>query len=65
MTNYIRFSLIAASSLAALTIGLAASAAADPSGYGPDQDTITGPAIAYPNTTQTPYGTYQNAHKGR
>ena len=55
----VTFAAIAASGLAALTIGLAAPAVAKPSGNG--QDTATGPT--YPTTGQTAYGTYQNRHK--
>ena len=61
MRKNVTFSALAASALAALTIGLAAPAAAIPSGNG--QDNITAPA--YPTTGQTAYGTYQNPHKSR
>jgi hypothetical protein len=61
MQKNVTFAAVAASALAALTIGLAAPAAAIPSGNG--QNTITTPA--YPTTGQTPYGTYQNPHKTR
>lgn len=61
MKKNVTFATIAASALAALTIGLAAPAVAIPSGNG--HDTVTAPA--YPTTGQTPYGTYQNPHKSR
>lgn len=61
MKKNITFTGIAASALAAITIGLAAPAAALPSGNG--QDGVTNPA--FPTTGQTPYGTYQNPHKSR
>jgi hypothetical protein len=68
MKKNITFAGIAASALAALTIGLAAPAAATPSGNGHDpvNVTVTAPAPAYPTPNgQTPYGTYQNPNKGR
>jgi hypothetical protein len=61
MKKNVTFAAMAASALAALTIGLAAPAAAMPSGNG--QDTVTAPS--YPTTGQTAYGTYQNPHKSR
>ena len=61
MRTNVTFTALAASALAALTIGLAAPAAAIPSGNG--HDNITTPA--YPTTGQTAYGTYQNPHKSR
>jgi hypothetical protein len=61
MTKNMTFATIAASALAALTIGLAAPVVAMPSGNG--QYGVTAPA--YPTTGQTPYGTYQNPHKSR
>jgi hypothetical protein len=62
------FATIAASALAALTIGLAAPAVADPSGAGTNpgngQDTVsTVPANGYPTSGRTPYGSYQNPNK--
>lgn len=64
MKNHVTFATIAASALAALTIGLAAPAIANPSGSnnGPDIVNVEG---GYPASGQTPYGTYQNPHKGR
>lgn len=62
MRKNVTFAALAASALAALTIGLAAPAAAIPSGNG--QDNVTTPP-AYPTTGQTAYGTYQNPHKSR
>jgi hypothetical protein len=64
MKKNVTFATIAASALAALSIGLAAPAIASPSGSnnGPDIVTVDG---GYPTTGQTPYGTYQNPHKGR
>jgi hypothetical protein len=61
MKKNLTFAAMAGSALAALTVGLAAPAAAIPSGNG--QDTVTAPA--YPTTGQTAYGTYQNPHKSR
>jgi len=61
MKKKMTFAGIAASALAAVTIGLAAPAVAVPSGNG--DDGIGTPA--YPTTGQTPYGTYQNPHKSR
>lgn len=61
MKKNITFAGIAASALAAVTIGLAAPAFAIPSGNG--QDGFSTPA--YPTTGQTPYGSYQNPHKSR
>jgi hypothetical protein len=60
MKKNVTFAAIAASALAALTIGLAP-AVAIPSGNG--RDNVSAPA--YPTTGQTPYGTYQNPHKSR
>lgn len=64
MKKNVTFVTIAASALAASSIALAAPVLADPSGpnNGPDIVTVDG---GYPNTSQTPYGTYQNPHKGR
>jgi len=59
MKKNITFAGIAASALAAITIGLAAPAVAVPSGNG--QDGFGNPV--YPIANQTPYGTYQNPHK--
>jgi hypothetical protein len=53
------FATIAASGLAAVTIGLAAPAVAAPSGSGSSHDTIS----IQPTSGETPYGTYQNEHK--
>jgi hypothetical protein len=70
MKKNITLGTIAASALAALTIGLAAPAIADPSGTGTNpgnngQDTTSSaPAHNYPTSGQTPYGTYQNPNKG-
>jgi len=61
MKKNVTFAAVVASALAALTIGLAAPAAAIPSGNG--QDNVTTPT--YPITGQTAYGTYQNPHKSR
>jgi hypothetical protein len=61
MKKNVTFAAVVASGLAALTIGLAAPAAAIPSGNG--QDNVSTPA--YPITGQTAYGTYQNPHKSR
>lgn len=64
MKKNVTFAAIAASALAALSIGLATPAVAGPSGSnnGPDIVTVDG---GYPANSQTPYGTYQNPHKGR
>ena len=62
MRKNVTFAALAASALAALTIGLAAPAAAIPSGNGQDNN-VTVPT--YPTTGQTAYGTYQNPHKSR
>jgi hypothetical protein len=62
MRKNVTFAALAASALAALTIGLAAPAAAIPSGNGQDNN-VTAPT--YPTTGQTAYGTYQNPHKSR
>jgi hypothetical protein len=58
------FTTIAASVLAALSIGLAAPAIAAPSGpYGdPDQTTGSNANSWWSDAGQTPYGTYQNTH---
>ncbi|HZA10186.1 hypothetical protein [Mycobacterium sp.] len=63
MKKNVTFATIAASALGALTIGLAAPAIATPSGSanGPDIVNVDG----YMHVGHTPYGTYQNAHKGR
>jgi hypothetical protein len=61
MKKNVTFAAVVASALAALTIGLAAPAAAIPSGNG--QGNVSTPA--YPITGQTAYGTYQNPHKSR
>jgi hypothetical protein len=53
------FATIAASGLAAMTIGLAAPAVAAPSGSGSSHATVS----MVPTGDQTPYGTYQNDHK--
>jgi hypothetical protein len=64
----VSFATIAASALAALTIGLAAPAIADPSDTdnGPvgGNDTVsTSQTNGYPTSGRTPYGTYQNPNK--
>jgi hypothetical protein len=58
------FTTIAASLLAALSIGLAAPAIAAPSGPNPDPGQTTGSNAGtwWTNAGQTPYGTYQNTH---
>jgi hypothetical protein len=58
------FAAIAASVLAAFTIGLAAPAIAAPI-TGPSDDQVTVDNNQYPVNGQTPYGTYQNPHKSR
>jgi hypothetical protein len=57
------FAAIAASALAAVTIGLAAPAVAIPSGNSQETTFTVNPP--YPVNGQTPYGTYQNPHKQR
>ncbi len=64
MKKNITFAGMAASVLAALTIGLAAPAVAIPSGNGQDGNGGMSAPI-YPTAGQTPYGTYQNPHKDR
>jgi hypothetical protein len=68
MKKNMTFATIAASALAALTIGLAAPAVADPSGTGTNpgngQDTVsTVPGNGYPTTGKNQYGGYQNPNK--
>jgi hypothetical protein len=58
------FAAIAASVMAAFTIGLAAPAVAAPI-TGPGDDQVTVDNSQYPVNGQTPYGTYQNPHKSR
>lgn len=62
MKKNVAFAAIAVSGLAAITIGLAAPAVANPSdsNNGPDIVTV---GSGYPMNGQTPYGTYQNPHK--
>lgn len=62
MKKNVAFAAIAVSGLAAITIGLAAPAVANPSdtNNGPDIVTVAG---GYTMNGQTPYGTYQNPHK--
>jgi hypothetical protein len=62
MKKNVTLAAIAASGLAAVTIGLAAPAVAIPSGNGHDTVTID---PSYPVYSQTEYGTYQNPHKSR
>lgn len=58
----VTFATIAASVLAAFSIGLAAPAfAVPPADNG--QDTVAVQDNGYPMDGQTPYGTYQNPHK--
>lgn len=64
MKKNVTFATIAASALAALTIGLATPAVASQSGSSSGPDVVTVDS-GYPTSGQTPYGTYQNAHKGR
>ena len=58
------FTTIAASVLAALSIGLAAPAIAAPSGPNGDTNGTTGSNAGswWTNAGETPYGTYQNTH---
>jgi hypothetical protein len=63
MKKNVTYAAIAASALAAVTIGLAAPAVAGPSDNGQDTTFTVNPP--YPASGQTPYGTYQNPHKGR
>jgi hypothetical protein len=58
------FTTIAASVLAALSIGLAAPALAAPSGPNTDPNQTTGNNAGtwWTNAGQTPYGSYQNTH---
>jgi hypothetical protein len=69
MKNF-TFATIAASALAALTIGLAAPAIAAPEGPAGTQDTVTHVQGKKPSQgdqggygDKTPYGGYQNNHK--
>lgn len=64
MKNY-TLATIAASAFAALAIGLAAPAAAAPSGVDNQQDTVSSVQGGhhYPQKGKTAYGTYQNRDK--
>jgi len=58
------FATIAASAVAAVTIGLAAPAVAAPAGPGSAQDTVSSVDDKdHSKSGETPYGTYQNDHK--